>query len=77
MLKAEIGEVAGVIWRTLGEKEKVGVSQLPLILNLKSDIVHQALGWLAREDKIIYQVKGAQTYVFLVESEQQIFKGVI
>ncbi len=77
MLKAQIGEVAGAIWRTLGENDKVRVSQLPSILKLESDLVHQALGWLAREDKISYQVKGSQTYVSLVESEQQIFKGLI
>lgn len=75
MLKVQIGEVAGTIWRTLGEREKVRVVQLPEMLQLKSDIVHQALGWLAREDKIKYQVKGAHTYVSLIDSEMQIFKG--
>ena len=38
-MKNKIGEVAGRVWKTLGEK---------------GDIVYQALGWLAREDKINY-----------------------
>jgi Mn-dependent DtxR family transcriptional regulator len=77
MKKDEIGEIAGRIWRTLGEKEKVRVSQLPEILKLKSDVVYQALGWLARENKINYNVKGSQTYVSLVDSEIEIFRNLI
>jgi hypothetical protein len=77
MKKDEIGEIAGRIWRTLGEKEKVRVSQLPGILKMKSDIVYQALGWLARENKINYNVKGSQTYVSLVDSEIEIFRGLL
>jgi hypothetical protein len=77
MKKDEIGEIAGRIWRTLGEKEKVRVSQLPEILKLKSDVVYQALGWLARENKINYYVKGSQTYVSLVDSEIEIFRNLI
>jgi hypothetical protein len=51
-MKNKIGEIAGKIWKTLGEKEDVEILRLPQILKEKGEIVYQALGWLAREEKI-------------------------
>jgi hypothetical protein len=34
-MKMKIGEMAGRIWKTLGEKEEVAVSRLPQILKEK------------------------------------------
>ena len=44
------------------------------IIKLKSDVVNQAIGWLAREDKIKYVKKGNRILVCLVDTEQQMFK---
>lgn len=71
-MREKIGDMAGKIWKTLREKEKVDVSQLPRILKEKSVIVYQALGWLAREDKINYHTKGDKIFVSLSDSEQSI-----
>ena len=68
-MKAKIGELSGKIWSTLRNKKEVNVSQLPKILNEKPVLVYQALGWLAREDKIDYHVKGAKILVSLVEGK--------
>lgn len=69
-MKVKVGETAGKIWNLLKEKGEVNISQLPRLLNEKSVIVHQALGWLAREDKIEYRTEAGKTYIFLNEKER-------
>lgn len=69
-MKDRIGETAGQVWKVLKKKGEVNVAQLPKLMNEKSAVVYQALGWLAREDKIEYQSKAAKTFVSLTESEK-------
>jgi hypothetical protein len=73
-MKTKIGEMAGRVWKTLGEKEEVAVSRLPQILKEKGEIVYQALGWLAREGKIDSHRKEGKTFVSLNHEEREIFK---
>ena len=73
-MKNKIGEMAAKVWKTLGEKEDVEISKLPQILKEKGEIVYQALGWLAREDKINYHSKEKKTFVSLSYDESEIFK---
>jgi hypothetical protein len=73
-MKTKIGEMAGRVWRTLGEEEEVPVSRLPKILKEKGEIVYQAVGWLAREDKIDFRKKGGKTFVSLKNEEREQFK---
>jgi hypothetical protein len=74
-MKNKIGEVAGIVWRTLGEKEDVDILKLPKIMKEKEEIVYQALGWLAREDKINYHNKERKTFVSLSYDEREMFKN--
>ncbi len=69
-MKDKIGETAGEIWKILKKQEEVSVSQLPKLLEEKSALVYQGLGWLAREDKIEYRAKAAKTFVSLSETER-------
>ncbi len=69
-MKNKIGETAGKIWKVLKKKGELNVTQLPKVLNEKSAVVYQALGWLAREGKIDYKIKAAKTFVSLSESEK-------
>lgn len=69
-MKEKIGATAGEIWKILQKKDKVAISQFPRLMNEKSVLVNQALGWLAREDKIEYQTAGNKTLISLVESER-------
>ncbi len=69
-MKDKIGETAGQIWKVLKKKGEVNIAQLPKLVNEKSVVVYQALGWLAREDKIEYQIKAAKTFISLAESEK-------
>jgi len=74
-MKNKIGEMAAKVWKTLGEKEDVEISRLPQILKEKGEIVYQALGWLAREDKINYHSKERKTFVSLSSDEREIFRN--
>lgn len=70
-MKELIGKTAGRIWEVLREKEKVNVTQLPKTLKEKTLIVYQALGWLARENKIDYHKKGDKIFVSLSGNEKK------
>ena len=74
-MKDKIGEIAGKIWTILGEKQNVNILKLPKILKEKGEIVYQALGWLAREDKINYHTKERKTFVSLSHEEREIFRN--
>ena len=69
-MKDKIGETAGKIWKVMQKKGEVNVAQLPKLLNEKSAIVYQGLGWLAREDKIDYQTKSGKTFACLKDPER-------
>ncbi len=47
-----IGETAGLIWHTLEENGPVSLAKLVKTVEAPRDVVMQAVGWLAREDKI-------------------------
>jgi len=76
-MKDKIIEAAGKTWRYLGQNGETNVSQLAKSLQEKDEVVFQALGWLAREDKIDYTVKNRRTFVSLVEGELRAFNSVV
>ena len=76
-MKEKIIEAAGKTWRFLGQNGQTNVSQLAKSLKEKDEVVLQALGWLAREDKIEYTVKNRRTFVSLVEGELRAFNSVV
>lgn len=68
-MKDKVGETAGQIWNLLKKKGEVNMAELPKLLQEKSNVVHQAIGWLARENKIEYRTAATKTFVSLAESE--------
>ncbi len=50
---ARIGEAAGQVWHHLNESGPLSVTKLVKEINAPRDLIMQALGWLAREDKIV------------------------
>ena len=68
--REKVGEIAGKIWGILKQKEKVNISQLPKLVKEKSDITYQAVGWLAREGKILYNSEKSKVYLTLTEEEK-------
>ena len=71
---ADVDRMAGKVWETLGQKGEVSIAQLPRILKQKTEIVYQAVGWLARENKVQYKSKGGKVYVALTAAEQHIYE---
>ena len=52
MNKIEIGHAAGEVWRLLDNEGDLSVEDIQKKLNLSESLLHLAIGWLCREDKI-------------------------
>jgi hypothetical protein len=62
---AYIGETAGTVWKILAENGPVSMAKLVKAVGEPRDTTMQALGWLAREDKIIIEDEGRSRIVAL------------
>jgi hypothetical protein len=49
---AQIGEMAGLVWKTLDENGPLSLAKLVKQIDAPRDTIMQALGWLAREEKL-------------------------
>jgi len=70
-MKERVGLTAGSIWDLLSKKDEISVTQLAKVLKEKPLVIHQALGWLAREDKISYREEGLKLFISLAEAERR------
>ncbi len=61
----QIGETAGAVWKTLAESGPISMAKLVKAVGEPRDTVMQALGWLAREDKVLIQDEGRSRIVSL------------
>lgn len=52
-MSEEIGTMAGAIWQALETNGEMTLSKLKKQLNAASPLFDWAIGWLAREDKIM------------------------
>jgi DNA-binding GntR family transcriptional regulator len=66
----QIGETAGDIWRLLDGNGPMSTAKLVKELNAPRDVVMQALGWLAREDKIQIEEESRSRVVSLRTPER-------
>ncbi len=64
-----IGETAGKVWRFLAATGGSPVAELAKGVSGDPAIVHMALGWLSREDKLVLERQGKAIVVRLKESE--------
>ena len=62
---AHIGDTAGVIWTTLSQSGPLSTAKLVKAVGEPRDTVMQALGWLAREEKIWIDEEGRSRIVSL------------
>jgi Mn-dependent DtxR family transcriptional regulator len=69
-----IGDTAGKVWKTLGKEGKLTITDLARKLNVDNNLVNQAVGWLARENKINLENKGKAAYISLTPKEQTIYQ---
>jgi hypothetical protein len=61
----QIGETAGMIWRLLDTSGPQKITAIVKEIDAPRDIVMQALGWLAREDKIAIEEESRARVVSL------------
>lgn len=64
-MQSLIGETAGKIWHLLNKKGKLSVGQITKELNADTFTTYAAIGWLAREAKVLVTQKGRVRYVSL------------
>jgi hypothetical protein len=60
-----IGEAAGVVWSYLHKKGKVPLTKLIDDVDLSRDLLMQAIGWLARENKLQFSETSRRKMVAL------------
>ena len=48
----QIGQTAGLVWHALNESGPQSLAKLVKAVDAPRDMVLQAVGWLAREDKV-------------------------
>jgi hypothetical protein len=53
-----IGKAAGEIWAYLDKNGPASVNKLGTDTEINKNDIQRALGWLAREDKIVIEQKG-------------------
>mgnify|MGYP006301155069 CR=1 FL=1 len=61
----QVGQTAGVIWRTLSERGPLTMAKLVKAVGQPRDVCMQGLGWLAREDKVSVVEEGRSRVVSL------------
>ena len=61
----QIGETAGTIWQILSEDGSLSMAKLVKTVGEPRDTVMQALGWLAREEKLCIDEAGRSRIVSL------------
>jgi winged helix-turn-helix protein DUF2582 len=61
----QIGHTAGVVWHYLEKAKEATAERITKDTKVSTEMVHQALGWLAREDKIQFTPQGKYVKISL------------
>ncbi|HOW73862.1 MAG TPA: winged helix-turn-helix domain-containing protein [Phycisphaerae bacterium] len=64
-MEKQIGETAGVVWRHLSTKGEVRTADLQRATSTPKAAMDRAIGWLAREDKVITSGDGLKETIRL------------
>ncbi|HEY4759847.1 MAG TPA: winged helix-turn-helix domain-containing protein [Thermoguttaceae bacterium] len=62
---AQIGETAGVVWKLLAENGPMSLAKLVKAVDEPRDTIMQAIGWLAREGKLMIEEEGRSRTISL------------
>lgn len=61
-----IGTAAGIVWTALSTSGKMSVKDLKKVTKIKADkVLFSALGWLAKEGKLVFDEKDDELFVWL------------
>lgn len=66
-MKEKIGTDAGYLWNVLDEKGTKTVKELKKLTKLNDKEIYAAIGWLAREEKLIFDQQDADLYLSLIK----------
>ena len=61
----EIGKTAGLVWHCLKDNGSMSLAKLTKEIGAPRDSVMQAVGWLAREDKVEIEEKNRTRIISL------------
>jgi len=67
----EIGKVAGEIWNTLSSRGELSLAQLKKDVKQKAPLFDWAVGWLAREGKIVIARHKSSFRIQLTDTERR------
>ena len=70
-MQEEIGTTAGAIWHALTTKGELSLAQLKKDVKGKLPLFDWAIGWLAREGKIMITPAGRSFRIRLTETQAQ------
>ena len=70
-MSEEIGTMAGAIWQALEANGQMTLVKLKQELDARSPLFDWAIGWLAREDKIVLTTEGRSTRICLKSGHTQ------
>jgi hypothetical protein len=65
---SQIGETAGLVWHALNDQGPLSLAKLAKVVDAPRDMILQAIGWLAREDKIDIEETGRGRIISLRSS---------
>ncbi|MBI1852685.1 MAG: winged helix-turn-helix domain-containing protein [Planctomycetes bacterium] len=61
----QIGQTAGVVWQYLNKNKEATPDKIKKETKVSDELLHQAIGWLAREDKIQFLPAGKYVKISL------------
>ncbi|MDR0863890.1 MAG: winged helix-turn-helix domain-containing protein [Candidatus Symbiothrix sp.] len=64
-MKEKIGSDAGRLWTVLSEEGAKSVKELKKLTKLTDKEIYAAIGWLAREEKLIFDPKETDLHLSL------------
>ncbi|WP_289243108.1 MULTISPECIES: winged helix-turn-helix domain-containing protein [unclassified Methylophaga] len=65
MMNDEIGEAAGVVWTFLNAQGETSASRICKETKLEAKLFQRAVGWLAKENKLLIKQQGRTEYLSL------------
>ncbi len=66
-MSRSIGETAGEVWTLLNRNGPASLKSIKSCLKVDQNLILQAIGWLAREDKLKIEKKGRYVIYSLKE----------
>ncbi|MDR0830821.1 MAG: winged helix-turn-helix domain-containing protein [Prevotellaceae bacterium] len=73
MIKEDIGINAGIIWQLLNEKGALPISEIETETKFSREYLSYALGWLARENNIVFFEKDDVMKVNLINNFSEMY----